>query len=151
MTEVALHSFRVIVSTAKVNLMMTWRVYFFSWSGIALRLFAPIMTIGAAWVLFTQVYPQGTSPEFQSASGTSSYLSFITVGNAFYVFVFGAAFVVGRVFFWERTMGTIEATFMTPMSRLAYMTGIMVAAAVNSSIDFVAVFLDLVYCVPKLW
>jgi len=139
-TDVALHSLRVIVSTAKVNLMMAWRVYFFSWSGIALRLFAPIMTIGAAWVLFTQVYPQGTSPEFQSAIGTSSYLSFIIVGNAFYVFVFGAAFVVGRVFFWERTMGTIEATFMTPMSRLAYMTGIMVAAAVNSSIDFVAVF-----------
>jgi ABC-2 type transport system permease protein len=37
-------------------------------------------------------------------------------------------------------MGTIEATFMTPMNRLAYMSGIMVAAATNSLVDFIAVF-----------
>lgn len=132
----AFHSLRVILSTAKINLVMTWR--FFSWSGFALRFFAPIMTVGAAWVLLN--YYGTTSSAFGSAIGTSSYLSFITVGNAFYVFVFGAAFVVGRVMFWERTMGTIEATFMTPMSRLAYMTGIMMAAGINSLIDFIAVF-----------
>jgi ABC-2 type transport system permease protein len=99
------------------------------------------MTIGAAWVLFNLVYHEATSSAFGSAMGTSSYLSFITVGNAFYVFVFGASFVVGRVMFWERVQGTIEATFMTPMSRLAYMTGVMVAAGINSAVDFVAVFL----------
>jgi ABC-2 type transport system permease protein len=43
--------------------------------------------------------------------------------------------------FWERATGTIEATFMTPMSRLAYMSGIMVASAVNALVDFAAVFL----------
>jgi ABC-2 type transport system permease protein len=133
------HSFRVIISTAKVNLVMTWR--FFSWAGFALRFFTPVMTLGAAWVLYNVVYAgQRLSPAFGSAVGSSGYLSFITVGNAFYVFVFAAAFVVGRVMFWERATGTIEATFMTPMSRLAYMSGVMVAAAANSLIDFVAVF-----------
>ena len=135
----AFHSLRVVVAAAKFNLIMTLR--FFSGTAIALRLFAPIMTLGSAWVLYNQVYRGELSPEFGSAVGSSGYLSFITIGNAFYVFVFAAAFVVGRVMFWERATGTIEATFMTPMNRLAYMAGVMVAAAVNSLIDFIAVFL----------
>ena len=135
----ALHSVRVVVAAAKVNLIMTMR--FFSGTAIALRLFAPIMTLGSAWVLFNLVYPGLLSPEFGSLVGTSSYLSFITVGNAFYVFVFAASFVVGRVMFWERATGTIEAAFMTPMNRLAYMAGIMIAASLNSLIDFVAVLI----------
>ncbi|MDH5450192.1 MAG: ABC transporter permease [Candidatus Bathyarchaeota archaeon] len=133
------HSIRVVVAAAKFNLIMTMR--FFSGTAIALRLFAPIMTLGSAWVLFNLVYKGFLSPEFESAVGTSSYLSFITVGNAFYVFVFAAAFVVGRVMFWERATGTIEAAFMTPMNRLAYMAGIMIAASLNSLIDFIAIFL----------
>jgi ABC-2 type transport system permease protein len=134
----ALHSLRVVAASTKFNLILSWR--FFNLSGFALRFFSPIMTIGAAWVLLNLVYHGATSSAFGSAIGTSSYLSFITVGNAFYVFVFGASFVVGRVMFWERVQGTIEATFMTPMSRLAYMTGVMVSAGINSSVDFVAVF-----------
>jgi ABC-2 type transport system permease protein len=132
------HSLRVIASTAKANLIMTWR--FFSWTGFALRFFTPVMTLGAAWVLYNIVYAGKLAPQLGTAIGSSGYLSFITVGNAFYVFVFAAAFVVGRVMFWERATGTIEATFMTPMSRLAYMSGIMVAAAANASIDFTVVF-----------
>jgi ABC-2 type transport system permease protein len=135
----AFHSLRVVVAAAKFNLIITLR--FFSGSAIALRLFAPIMTLGSAWVLYNQVYQGALSPQFGSAVGTSGYLSFITIGNAFYVFVFAAAFVVGRVMFWERATGTIEATFLTPMNRLAYMAGIMVAAALNSLIDFMAVFI----------
>jgi ABC-2 type transport system permease protein len=129
------HSLRVVVAAAKFNLIIMLR--FFSGTAIALRLFAPIMTLGSAWVLYNQIYRGALTPEF----GTLDYLSFITIGNAFYVFVFAAAFVVGRVMFWERATGTIEATFMTPMNRLAYMAGIMVAAAINSLIDFAAVFI----------
>ena len=135
----AFHSLRVVVAAAKFNLRITLR--FFSGTAIALRLFAPIMTLGSAWVLYNQVYRGALSPEFGSVVESSGYLSFITIGNAFYVFVFSAAFVVGRVMFWERATGTIEATFLTPMNRLAYMAGIMVAAALNSLIDFTAVFL----------
>lgn len=135
----ASHSLRVVASTAKVNLIMTWR--FFSWTGFALRFFTPLMTLAAAWILYNKIYSSQSLPlGFGQALGNSSYMSFITVGNAFYVFVFAAAFVVGRVMFWERATGTIEATFMTPMSRLAYMSGIMVAAAINSLVDFTAVF-----------
>jgi len=139
MIEMTPHSLRVLMATAKVNLTMTWR--FFSWTGFVLRFWAPIMTLGAAWVLYNNVYHGVMSSEFGSAVGVSGYLSFIIIGNAFYVFVFSAAFVVGRVMFWERAAGTIEATFITPMNRLANMTGVMVAAAINSAIDFVAVFL----------
>lgn len=135
----AAHCLRVVAATAKINLIMTWR--FFSWSGFALRFWSPLMTLGAAWVLFNKVYGGATSSAFDAAAGTPSYLSFIVIGNAFYVFVFAAAFVVGRVMFWERAMGTIEATFMTPMSRFAYMTGVMTAAGINSSVDLIAVFL----------
>ena len=137
----AIHSLRVVAATAKVYFTITWR--FSSLSGFALRFFAPIMTLGAAWVLYNQVYggAEALSPEFVSTAGKVSYLSFITIGNAFYVFVFAAAFVVGRVMFWDRAMGTLEATFITPMSRLAYMSGVMVAAAANSMIDLAAVFI----------
>ncbi|MFQ6074139.1 MAG: ABC transporter permease [Candidatus Bathyarchaeia archaeon] len=133
------HTFRVLAATAKVNLIMSWR--FFSWTGFALRFWLPILTLGAAWVLYNQVYQGVTSTEFGKAAGASDYLSFIVIGNAFYVFVFAAAFVVGRVMFWERASGTIEATFMTPMNRLAYMAGVMTAASINSSIDLISVFL----------
>lgn len=133
------HSLRVLAATAKVNLIVTWR--FFSWTGFALRFWGPILTLGAAWVLFNHVYQGATSTEFGVAAGESGYLSFIVVGNAFYVFVFAAAFVVGRVMFWERASGTIEATFMTPMNRLAYMAGVMTAASINSSIDLTTVIL----------
>jgi ABC-2 type transport system permease protein len=133
------HSFRVLAATTKVNLIMSWR--FISWTGFALRFWLPLLTLGAAWILYNKVYEGATSTEFGIASGGSGYLSFIVVGNAFYVFVFAAAFVVGRVMFWERTSGTIEATFMTPMNRLAYMAGVMIAASINSSIDLTAVFL----------
>jgi len=133
------HSLRVIVATAKFNLIMTWR--FFGWTSFALRFFTPIMTLGAAWVLYNNVYRETLSPEFQNAIGSSGYLSFITIGNAFYVFVFAAAFVVGRVMFWERATGTIEAIFITPMSRLANMAGVMVAAAINALVDFTSVFI----------
>jgi len=133
------HSLRVIAATAKVNLIMTWR--FFSWSGFALRFWGPMLTLSSAWVLFNQVYRGVTSSEFGAVAGTSGYLPFIIIGNAFYVFVFAAAFVVGRVMFWERAMGTIEATFMTPMSRLAYMAGVMVAAGINSTVDLITIFL----------
>jgi len=133
------HNLRVIAATAKVNLIMSWR--FFSWTGFALRFWGPLLTLGSAWVLYTQVYGGVTSPEFGTAAGASSYLSFIIIGNAFYVFVFAAAFVVGRVMFWERAAGTIEATFMAPMNRLAYMAGVMTAAGVNSLVDLIAVFL----------
>jgi ABC-2 type transport system permease protein len=134
----AFHFIRVVVATAKMNLTVTWR--FFNWTGFALRFFMPIMTIGSAWILFNHVYRGALSPQFESASGYSDYISFITIGNAFYVFVFAAAFVVGRVMFWDRVMGTIEATLICPMSRLAYMAGVMLAAAINSIFDFVAVF-----------
>jgi ABC-2 type transport system permease protein len=133
------HTLRVIASTTKYNVVMTWR--FFSWTGFALRFATPLMTLGAAWVLFNCVYGGKISPEFGTAIGSSGYVSFVTIGNAFYVFTFAAAFVVGRVMFWERATGTIEATFMTPMSRLAYMAGIMTAAAINALVDFTAVFL----------
>ncbi len=98
------------------------------------------MTLGAAWVLYNVVYGGGTLAQ-GFGTGSSGYISFMTIGNAFYVFVFAAAFVIGRTMFWERATGTIEATFMSPMSRLAYMTGSMVAAATNSLVDFVAVLL----------
>jgi ABC-2 type transport system permease protein len=117
---------------------MQWR--FFNVTGFALRFFTPIMTLGAAWVLYNVVYRTGIL-EPGIGTGSSGYLSFITVGNAFYVFVFAGAFVVGRVMFWERATGTIEATFLSPMSRLAYMSGVMVAAATNSIVDFTAVLL----------
>jgi len=133
------HTLRVIASTTKYNVIMTWR--FFSWTGFALRFATPLMTLGSSWVLFNYVYGGRISTEFGTAIGSSGYLSFITIGNAFYVFTFAAAFVVGRVMFWERATGTIEATFMTPMSRLAYMAGIMTAAAINALVDFISVFL----------
>jgi ABC-2 type transport system permease protein len=132
------HTLRVIVSAAKFNVIMTWR--FFSWTGFALRFATPLMTLGAAWILFNYVYGGSISIDIGTAIGSSGYLSFITIGNAFYVFTYAAAFVVGRVMFWERSAGTIEATFMTPMSRLAYMAGIMIAAAINALVDFIAVF-----------
>lgn len=132
------HSLRVLAATARVNLIMSWR--FFSWAGFALRFWMPILTLGAAWVLYSKVYEGVTSTEFGIAAGAAGYLSFIVVGNAFYVFVFAAAFVVGRVMFWERVSGTIEATFLTPMNRLAYMAGVMAAAGINSSIDLIGVF-----------
>jgi ABC-2 type transport system permease protein len=133
------HSLRVVLATAKVNLIMTKRL--FNMTGFALRFFGPILILSATWILYTKVYQGVLTPDFENIVGGSGYVGFIIIGNAFYVFVFASSFVVGRVMFWERVMGTIEATFMTPMNRLAYMAGVMLAAALNSFLDFAVVFL----------
>jgi ABC-2 type transport system permease protein len=124
-------------ATAKVNFKMSWRI--FSWTGFALRFFSPIMIVAAAWVLYNSTF-QGSAGALQRA-GISNYLGFVVVGNALFAFVFASTFVVGRVMFWERAGGTLESTFMTPMSRLAYMSGAMMAATLNSLLDVLIVFI----------
>jgi ABC-2 type transport system permease protein len=124
-------------ATAKVNFKMSWRIL--SWTGFALRFFSPVMIVAAAWVLYNSTF-QGSSAVLQKA-GISNYLGFVVVGNALFAFVFASTFVVGRVMFWERAGGTLESTFMTPMSRLAYMSGAMIAATLNSLLDVFIVFM----------
>jgi ABC-2 type transport system permease protein len=125
-------------ATAVVNFKTNWR--FFGWTSFALRFFTPVMILSAAWVLYNSTF-QEAQGQLQRSLGISSYISFITTGNALFAFVFASAFVVGRVMFWERVSGTIEATFVSPMNRLAYMTGVMTAATVNSFLDVAVVFL----------
>jgi len=124
----------VIFRTARIHEIIYWR--FFSWAGFVNKFFTPVFILGVSWVLFHSVFA-GTTGQF--ACGSACYFTFAAIGNAFYVFVQEASFIVGRGLLWERNIGSIETLFIAPISRLSYMAGLMLATTVNALIGFTAV------------
>ncbi|MFX0091476.1 MAG: ABC transporter permease [Candidatus Hodarchaeota archaeon] len=131
-----MHQFRIIYSTMKYRLIGFYRI--FSLTSFALRFFAPLLTILIAWILFTKVFGS-TISSFNKYSQSSDYLTFILIGSAIYTYVYGTVFVLGRTYFWDQLLGTIEPRLMTPTSRTAYMIGVVLFGMLNATIDCLVV------------
>ncbi len=130
---------RVTMASARISTLTYWR--FFSWVGFALRFLPPLLNLGAAWILYNVMFDQSTSSSFMSAANSSDYFSFVVVGSAFFVYVVATMFTLGRVMFWDRAQGILEAVFLTPISSMAYMTGRMLSAFSMASTDLAFLFL----------
>ena len=133
------HFLRVVNSTMKATLISQWR--FFSWSGLVLRSFPALFNLGVGWVLYNTMFDGRTLPDFVEATGSSDYFSFILVGSIFFVYVVSSLFSLGRAMLWERAQGTLEALFLSPISHVAYMLGVAIAAFGMSTMDFITLLL----------
>lgn len=130
---------RVIKATAKYNLIAFYRI--FSWTSFALRFFVPFMTLATAWIFYNVIFGSEKLKSSFRVYASVDYLTFIIIGQAVFVYMYATVFQVGRVFFWERMGGTIEAFYLTPASRRAYMLGHVCYAMLNATIDFLVVLL----------
>jgi len=128
-----MHILRVFISTTKYSLISFYRV--FRLTSFALRFFAPLLSIGTAWILYNKVFHGQVRSEFGQYVYTD-YLTFIIVGNAVFVYIYASVFVTGRVMFFDRMQGVLDPLFLTPMSRVGYMTGTVSAGMLNATADF---------------
>ncbi len=130
---------RVILSTAKYNLIAFYRI--FSPTSFALRFFLPIMTMATAWILYHVIFGSENLKETFSAYSSVDYLTFIIISQAVFVYMYACIFQLGRTFYWERMGGTIEPLFLSPVSRKIFMLGHLSYAIFNASIDFVIILI----------
>src|SRR2546426_12095030 len=76
---------RATIGSARISTIIYWR--FFNWTGFALRILLPFLSLSVGLVLFNVVYYQSTSTSFKGAAKSSYYFFFVVVGSAFFVFM----------------------------------------------------------------
>lgn len=90
------------------------------------QIFWPIM-LPAVWVLMGQAYSGGGDPQamdaFASRSGTTGITLFIFVGYAMYMWLSSLLWGPGTALRREQMTGSLEAVFLTPVSRLVPLFG----------------------------
>ena len=90
------------------------------------QIFWPIM-LPAVWVLMGQAYSGGGDPAamdaFASRSGTTGITLFIFVGYAMYMWLSSLLWGPGTALRREQMTGSLEAVFLTPVSRLVPLFG----------------------------
>lgn len=90
------------------------------------QIFWPVM-LPAVWVLTGQAYSGNGDPRamaaFESRSGTTSITVFIFVGYAMYMWLSSLLWGPGTSLRRDQMTGTLEAVFLTPVSRLVPLFG----------------------------
>jgi ABC-2 type transport system permease protein len=90
------------------------------------QIFWPVV-LPAVWVLMGQAYSGGGDPQamdaFASRSGTTGITLFIFVGYAMYMWLSSLLWGPGTSLRREQMTGSLEAVFLTPVSRLVPLFG----------------------------
>jgi ABC-2 type transport system permease protein len=90
------------------------------------QIFWPVM-LPAVWVLMGQAYSGGGDPQaldaFASRSGTTGVTVFVFVGYAMYMWLSALLWGPGTALRQEQVRGSLEAVFLTPVSRLVPLFG----------------------------
>ena len=90
------------------------------------QIFWPVL-LPAVWVLMGQAYSGGGDPQaidaFASRSGTTAVTLFIFVGYAMYMWLSSLLWGPGTALRREQMTGSLEAVFLTPVSRLVPLFG----------------------------
>ncbi|HUQ41321.1 MAG TPA: ABC transporter permease [Candidatus Limnocylindrales bacterium] len=114
--------FRALVAAARKEL-RTIRRYPTSFIG---QVFWPVL-LPAVWVLMGQAYSGNGDPQamdaFASRSGTTGVTLFIFVGYAMYMWLSSLLWGPGTSLRREQMTGSLEAVFLTPVSRLVPLFG----------------------------
>jgi len=113
---------RALTASARASLRVMRR-YPTSWIG---QIFWPVL-LPAVWVLTGQAYSGGGDPRamdaFASRSGTTGITVFIFVGYAMYMWLSTLLWGPGTELRRNQMTGTLEAIFLTPVSRLVPLFG----------------------------
>lgn len=90
------------------------------------QIFWPVL-LPAVWVLMGKAYSGGGDPQaidaFASRSGTTAVTLFIFVGYAMYMWLSSLLWGPGTALRREQMTGSLEAVFLTPVSRLVPLFG----------------------------
>ncbi len=90
------------------------------------QVFWPVL-LPAVWVLMGQAYSGGGDPQaldaFASRAGTSGVTVFVFVGYAMYMWLSALLWGPGTALRQEQIRGSLEAVFLTPVSRLVPLFG----------------------------
>jgi ABC-2 type transport system permease protein len=103
------------------------------------QLFWPVM-LPASWVLMGQAY-SGNDPQalaaFAERAGSSNVAGFVFIGYAMYMWLSSLLWGAGTSLRQEQVRGSLEAVFVTPVSRLVPLFGPGVATLIPMSLTFV--------------
>jgi ABC-2 type transport system permease protein len=90
------------------------------------QIFWPVL-LPAVWVLMGQAYSGGGDPQaldaFASRAGTTGVTVFVFVGYAMYMWLSSLLWGPGTALRQEQMRGSLEAVFLTPVSRLVPLFG----------------------------
>jgi ABC-2 type transport system permease protein len=102
-------------------------------------LFWPVL-LPASWVLMGQAY-SGNDPQalaaFAERAGSTNVAGFVFVGYAMYMWLSSLLWGSGTALRQEQVRGSLEAVFVTPVSRLVPLFGPGVATLIPMSLTFV--------------
>jgi ABC-2 type transport system permease protein len=103
------------------------------------QLFWPVM-LPASWVLMGHAY-SGNDPQalaaFAERAGSTNVAGFVFVGYAMYMWLSSLLWGAGTALRQEQVRGSLEAVFVTPVSRLVPLFGPGVATLLPMSLTFV--------------
>ena len=103
------------------------------------QLFWPVL-LPASWVLMGQAY-SGNDPQalaaFAERAGSTNVAGFVFVGYAMYMWLSSLLWGAGTALRQEQVRGSLEAVFVTPVSRLVPLFGPGVATLIPMSLTFV--------------
>jgi ABC-2 type transport system permease protein len=101
----------------------------------------------AVYVLMGQAYSGGGDPRamaaFAERSGTSEVAGFVFIGYAMYMWLSSVLWGPGTALRREQIQGSLEATFLSPVSRLVPLFGPGVSALVPMLFSFLVTFASL--------
>jgi ABC-2 type transport system permease protein len=110
-------------------------------------IFWPVL-LPAVWVLMGQAYSGGGDPDalnaFASRAGTTGVTLFIFVGYLMYMWLSALLWGPGTALRQEQIRGSLEAVFLTPVSRLVPLFG-------PTLTNFVFIVMDLVVMGVAVW
>ena len=84
---------------------------------------AAVVPFLAGWILLRFVFGGRVDNSFTQESGGTNYLGFLAIGLATYMNMTGVLLAVGRSLITEQREGTLDALFLTPVSRIGYTLG----------------------------
>ena len=103
------------------------------------QLFWPVM-LPASWVLMGHAY-SGNDPQalaaFAERAGSTNIAGFVFIGYAMYMWLSSLLWGAGTALRQEQVRGSLEAVFVTPVSRLVPLFGPGVATLIPMSLTFV--------------
>ena len=101
----------------------------------------------AVYVLMGQAYSGGSDPRamqaFAERAGTTQFAGFVFVGYAMYMWLSIILWGPGTALRREQIQGSLEATMLTPVSRLVLLFGPGMSAIPNMLFTFVVTFVSL--------
>src|SRR2546428_9018043 len=111
----------VFKGSFRYSLIQTFRSLNAGWF-IGLEVLGPISFLLTSWTIF-QILGQSSLSYFRATSGYADYIPFVILGFAFQAVIMNAAWSGANSIRSEQWSGTVEAVFMTPSSKSAWLLG----------------------------